>query len=89
MLKIKDDVDLKELEKFGFKKYETYNTYFKKGNKVTDGYQTFFERFEINEDDRIIRTILYNDLSDQYWEGIIERNGRVLDLDKAGLVEEK
>ena len=87
MLKIKDNVDLKELEKFGFEKYNTYDTWFRKAHKTSDGYQTFYERFEINENDRIIRTILYNDLSDQYWEGTIEKNGRVLDLYKADLVE--
>lgn len=89
MLKIKDEVDLKELEKFGFQKHETENTYYRKKGKVTDNYQTFFERLEISEEDRVIRTILYNDLSDQYWEGVIERTGRVLDLEKAGLIEVK
>ena len=85
--KIKENVDLRELYKYGYKKYAMSNEYYKKVSKVTDGYQTFFERFEISEDDRIIRTILHNDLSDQYWEGTIQRNGRVLDLDKAGLIE--
>ena len=85
--KIKDNVDLKELYKYGFKKYGMTNEYYRKGTRVSDGYQSFFERFEINEDDRIIRTILHNDLSDQTWEGTIERNSRVIDLDEAGLIE--
>lgn len=85
--KIKDNADLTELYKYGSKKYAMTNEYYRKGNSVTDGYQTFFERFEINEDDRIIRTVLHNDLSGQSWEGTVERNGRVIDLDKAGLIE--
>lgn len=87
MLKIKDDIDLKELEKFGFEKYENCDAYYRICNSVTDGYQTFFERIEINEDDRIIRTHLYNDLSNQDWEGFIVREGRIPDLIRADIVE--
>ena len=85
--KIKDNVNLKELYKYGFKKYENTNEYYRKNNNTTDEYSTFFERIEINENDRIIRTILYNDLSDQTWEGTIERNTRIYDLDRAGIIE--
>ena len=87
MYKIIDSVDLKELEKFGFRKYETSNTYYRKIRRITDGFSSFFEKLEINGNDRIIRTVLYEDLSDQYWEGNIVRNSRILDLDNAGLIE--
>jgi hypothetical protein len=87
MLKIKDDVDLKELEKFG---YEDRNTHYAK-KVMKDGTSkvwTYFETIEIDKIDRIIRTRLYQDCANQEWVGFIEKTGRFIDdLDTAGLVE--
>lgn len=87
MLKIKDSVDLKELEKFG---YEDRNAQYAKVvmKDSTSNVWTYFETIEIDKKDRIIRTRLYQDCADQEWFGYIEKTGRyIYDLDKAGLVE--
>lgn len=87
MLKIKDDVDLKELEKFGYE--DCINRYTKKVMKDnTSKVWTYFETIEIDKEDRIIRTRLYQDCADQVWYGYIEKTGRWIgDLANADLVE--
>lgn len=87
MLKIKDDVDLKELEKFGYE--DCINKYTKKVMKDnTSKVWTYFETIEIDKEDRIIRTRLYQDCADQVWYGYIEKTGSWIgDLAKADLVE--
>lgn len=88
MLKIKDNVDLEELKKIGYKEDEQGN-YSKKVMRDTNKGWTYFETIEINKDDRIIRTRLYQDCADQEWIGYIEKTGRfIYDLDEAGLLEE-
>lgn len=61
----------------------------KKVMKDTNKGWTYFETIEINKDDRIVRTRLYQDCADQEWVGYIEKKGRfIYDLDEAGLLEE-
>lgn len=88
MYKIKDDKDLKELEKFDYKK-DIGGNYSKRVFKDNNKAWTYFETIEINKNDRIIRTRLYQDCADQEWFGYIEKTGRFIsDLEKAGLIEE-
>ncbi len=87
MLKIKDNVDLKELEKYGYK--ENQNKYEKLVSSDNNSkVWTWYETIEIDKKDRIITTRLYNDCADQDWYGYIENVDRYLqDLEKADLVE--
>ena len=71
MLKIKDNVDLKELENFGLK--ETKNTYLKK--------HTMGEAISIHKDTKIIYMTEDDGISYYYHIGIL------YDLIQAGLVE--
>lgn len=88
MYRINFEKDLKELENFGYKK-DTQGNYSKKVMKDTNKGWTYFETIEINKDDRIVRTRLYQDSADQEWVGYIEKTGRyIYDLEKAGLIEE-
>lgn len=88
MYRIKFEKDLKELENFGYKK-DTQGNYSKKVMKDKNKGWTYFETIEINKDDRIVRTRLYQDCADQEWVGYIEKRGRyIYDLDEAGLLEE-
>lgn len=88
MYRIKFERDLKELEQFGYKK-DAQGNYSKKVMKDTNKGWTYFETIEINKDDRIVRTRLYQDCADQKWVGYIEKKGRfIYDLDEAGLLEE-
>lgn len=88
MYRIKFEKDLKELENFGYKK-DTQGNYSKKVMKDTNKGWTYFETIEINKDDRIVKTRLYQDCADQEWVGYIEKKGRfIYDLDEAGLLEE-
>ena len=96
MLKIKDNVDLKELEKFGFKHYYTI---WKSDENVPDdnewGYNIEFTDIDkkvavpilnINEKDRQIREYISND----YESYCIVKESRLnvlYDLIQAGLVE--
>lgn len=75
MLKIKDNVDLKELEKFGFKKYggvHTYDLYENYGDCVS---------IQVAPENKII------DMSINYEDGIIDNLDIIYDLIQAGLVE--
>ena len=89
MYRIKLEKDLKELEKFDYKK-DTEGNYSKR--VMTDSSSkvwAYYETIEINKNDRIIRTRLYQDCADQEWVGYIEKTERfVKDLEKAGLLEE-
>ena len=71
MLKIKDDVDLKELEKFGF---DDFGVCYK-------AYGILGEHFFINKGDRIIRRIHPYSLRE------IANENEVPDLIQANLVE--
>lgn len=72
MVKIKDNVDLKELEKFGFKKSgDFYNLFFDEFNEVI-----------IDEQDRIIE--LDGDVN---YLNVDKYNNIIFDLIQAGLVE--
>ena len=83
MYRIKFERDLKELEQFGYKK-DAQGNYSKKVMKDTNKGWTYFETIEINKDDRIVRTRLYQDCADQEWVGYIEKKGRfIYDLDEA------
>ena len=86
-LKIKDDVDLKELEKFGF---EDYNETYEKRVMAdrNSGVWTWFERIVIGKKDRIIRSKLSNDCNSMTWWGFVENTKHYLyDLEKAELIE--
>lgn len=88
MYRIKFERDLKELEQFGYKK-DTQGNYSKKVMKDTNKGWTYFETIEINKEDRIVKTRLYQDAADQEWIGYIEKKSRfIYDLDEAGLLEE-
>lgn len=88
MYRIKIERDLKELEQFGYKK-DTQGNYSKKVMKDTNKGWTYFETIEINKEDRIVKTRLYQDAADQEWIGYIEKKSRfIYDLDEAGLLEE-
>lgn len=88
MYRIKIERELKELEQFGYKK-DIQGNYSKKVMKDTNKGWTYFETIEINKEDRIVKTRLYQDAADQEWMGYIEKKGRfIYDLDEAGLLEE-
>lgn len=88
MYRIKKLEDLEKLKDFGYEKDKQGN-YSKKVMKDTNKVWTYFETLEINKNDGIIRTRLYQDSADQVWYGYIEKKGRFIDdLDKAGLIEE-
>ena len=88
MYRIKFERDLKELEQFGYEKDKQGN-YSKRVMKDTNKGWTYFETIEINKDDRLIKTSLYQDAADQEWVGYIEKKGRfIYDLDAVGLLEE-
>ena len=88
MYRIKIERELKELEQFGYKK-DIQGNYSKKVMKDTNKGWTYFETIEINKEDRIVKTRLYQDAADQEWIGYIEKKGRfIYDLDEAGLLEE-
>lgn len=88
MYRIKIERDLKELEQFGYKQ-DSKGNYSKKVMKDTNKGWTYFETIEINKEDRIVKTRLYQDAADQEWIGYIEKKGRfIYDLDEAGLLEE-
>ena len=88
MLKIKDEIDLKELEKFGYK--DCNKTYEK--SVMADrnsGAWTWFETIVIDKDDRIIRSKLFHDCNCMTWWGFVGSTEHYLyDLEKAGMVEE-
>lgn len=88
MYRIKDLESFKELTKYGYEEEST--RYIKKVMKdSTSKAWTYFETIEINKDDGIIRTRLYQDCADQEWMGYIEKPGRFInDLQNAGLLEE-
>ena len=90
MLKIKDNVDLKELEKFGFIKTKN-DTYFK--NEPNDAYEQFETNIVINpvgtfEKNEIIFEIADLDNSEEKSDiDIGARIDTLYDLIKADLVE--
>lgn len=81
--------DFQKLEEFGFKLSQEENQYTKKVNAVSDGYQTFYETIFITNS-RIIKSRLYNDLSNFEWTGYVDKAGHYIkDLENAGLLEFK
>ncbi|MCI9015955.1 MAG: hypothetical protein HFJ53_02145 [Clostridia bacterium] len=88
MYRIKLERNLEELKQFGYEK-DMQGNYSKKVMKDRNKGWTYFETIEINKDDRIVKTRLYQDCADQEWVGYIEKKGRfIYDLDAAGLLEE-
>lgn len=80
MLKIKDDVDLKELEKYGFNSFK--NGYYKRWYASEYGICSY----EINSDTRkIIFTICDNPAWNYFFK--TEINDTLYDLIKADMVE--
>ena len=74
MLKIKNDVDLKELEKFGFKpRYDEIT------GKIV--------RYVRNDERNVIRYVDTHPSYNPYWEIDIDNNTLLYDLIKADLVE--
>lgn len=89
MYRIKLDKDLKELEKFGYKEDNQGNYSKKVMADSSSKVYCYHETIEINKDDRIIRSRVYQDYADQEWIGYIEKADRyIYDLEKAGLIEE-
>lgn len=81
--------DFQKLEEFGFKLSQEENQYTKKVNTVSDGYQTFYETIYITSS-RIIKSRLYNDLSNSEWTGYVDKAEHYIkDLDNTGLLEFK
>ena len=83
MLKIKDNVDLKELEKFGFD-YDNklgvyYYTY--RGEYFTWGFRVY--------EDREIESIIYAHSPNNLVDDIIKLASFVFDLIQAGLIEKE
>lgn len=87
MLKIREDFNLKELEKFG---YEKWNAVYRKSvrNYKVDDTGTFYETIVIYKDSRIIASWLYNDLCNVTWQTtMLLKNHYIQDLVEAGIVE--
>lgn len=81
--------DFKRLEEFGFELSQEENQYTKKVNTVSDGYQTFYETIYITSS-RIIKSRLYNDLSNFEWNGYVDKAEHYIkDLYNVGLLEFK
>ena len=82
MLKIKDNVDLKELEKFGFEYEEEHGLEVERYIYTTDDYQ----RIQVNVK---YREIFVEDISGSYTFGAIVDGALIIlyDLIKADLVE--
>lgn len=82
MLKIKDNVDLKELEKFGFKKVKeyAYGYYFK---DFYNGFRIAICKPKYDHNDREI----FIDTIEELYDVIDEYNKVIFDLIQAGLVE--
>ena len=81
--------DFKRLEEFGFELSQEENQYTKKVNTVSDGYQTFYETIYITSS-RIIKSRLYNDLSNFELTGYVDKAEHYIkDLENAGLLEFK
>ena len=84
MLKIKDDVDLKELEKFGFEKLEDNFRKHKYSWKRDLGNDCYYELY-VNKDNYLHIKVVANY---NYELLIVKRLQNILfDLIKAGLVE--
>ena len=83
MLKIKDNVDLKELEKFGFKYEEEYGLEVERYIYTTDDGD---QRIQVNVKER---EIFVEDISGSYIFGAIVDEALIIlyDLIKADLVE--
>ena len=79
MLKIKDDVDLKELEKFGFEYYEEYDHYFYYG--FTEPSDQSEIRIYVENDNRKISTGF------DVYVSPYKIHDKIYDLIQAGLVE--
>ena len=76
MLKIKDSVDLKELEKFGFEP---------RYNEITGKIVRY-----IKIDNRNVVQYVNNDYNHTpYWEVILQSNDLLYDLIQAGLIEKE
>ncbi len=58
MLKIKDSVDLKELEKFGFEYNNEEESYLDENGEIVD--ESFFEWYEKNNGRKVILKITFN-----------------------------
>ena len=74
MLKIKDNVDLKELEKFGFKPYNLagkthYEIEYKNGNNIKVSSYTRFIHFNIYSVNNCIENVIY----DLIQAGLVEK----------------
>ena len=95
-IKIKNDINLKILEKYG---YEDYGDYYAK-LVMRDNYSkvwTWHESIIIRKDDRIIRTKITRDTVDEEWFGyVVSKDHFIYDLldyieeiiDKEDIVEE-
>lgn len=82
MLKIKDNVDLKELKYYGFKKIGgIYANYYE--HTITDNGYGEYIILDVDEDDRIIRLGAYTDDTGSHTENL----DIIYDLIKDGLVE--
>lgn len=85
MLKIKDNVDLKELEKFGFKKTDNKYFYFMKHDCIRDAFMGFIEVDGFTKELNIGYTRDWEDSQPEYIA--YEIQDKMFDLIQAGLVE--
>lgn len=80
MLRIKPEVDLKELEKFGFKYIEHDKIY----TKTVDNYNYEYNKIYIMPNDRIL---IFGHYQDEYGATDTKSLDTLYDLITAGLVE--
>ena len=86
-IRIKKDVDLKELKKYGYREWEKGFTKRVMSVKAEDT-SRFYENIEVRKEDRIIRSHLYNDLSNFDWfSQYLTENHYIQDLVESGLTE--
>ena len=85
MLKIKDHVDLKELEKFGFREVDNKYFYFMKNDNIGKAFLGFLEVDVYSRELNIGYTRTWEDADPEYIA--YEIQDKVFDLIQAGLVE--
>lgn len=85
MLKIKDNIDLKELEKFGFNKTVNRYFYFMKHDNIRDAFMGFIEVNRYTKELNIGYTRDWEDVDPEYIA--YEIQDKVFDLIQAGYVE--
>jgi hypothetical protein len=86
MLKIKDNVDLKELEKFGFKKEEDHDIIYYLKENIYDNNMEYAD-FKVEDHNRIIKMNLFKKDKMNYPLFDVNQDDTIFDLIQSGLVE--